>query len=211
MNLKIFSVVLGCMSMVGMANATTLVPDSCFSCQAKTVKSEFLTCIEACIKPSKMLNRDEELISKAQSSGWMVSYERNQLTSGEEFYVMKNSENSLYYNGHNQRPLLMFMYDQTKQTKAMVIDVGSLHVRARDGIGTGFRIRIDKNPPTMIYGNVIWNGRGFIFKDLPASVLNQLRSGSSFLMDFALDYHGTEHFEWNLNGSNAAISLVYGH
>ena len=125
-------------------------------------------------------------MSKIQSSGWILSYEQNRMTDGDEFYVIKYSENSIYYYGQEQRPLLMFMKDQTKLTKAMVIDVGPLDVRARDGVGTGFRVRIDKNSPTMIYGNVIWNGRGIIFKDLPRKVLNQLRSGSSLVMELEI-------------------------
>ena len=211
MKLKSFSTALGCVLMVGIANAATTVPEACFSCQGKTVKSEFLSCISTCINQTNGSAEDESLISKIQSFGWIVSHEQNRMSDGDEFYVMKYSENSLYYNGQNQRPLLMFMRDQTKLTKAMVIDMGWLDVRARDGVGTGFRIRVDKNPSTMIYGNVIWNGRGIIFKDLPKNVLNQLRLGSSLVMEFEVTYQGTHHFEWNLNGSNAAISLVYGH
>ena len=210
MKLRTFVAVLGSVLMVGMANAATTVPEACFLCQGKTIKSDFLSCISTCINQSSESTSEGSLMSKIQSSGWILSYEQKRMTDGDEFYVMKYSENSIYYHGQEQRPLLMFMKDQTKLTKAMVIDVGPLDVRARDGVGTGFRVRIDKNSPTMIYGNVIWNGRGIIFKDLPRKVLNQLRSGSSLVMELEVAHHGTHHFEWNLDGSNAAISLIYG-
>ena len=198
---------------LGTSLAMAAVPESCFVCQPQTNKEAFLKCIDQCLKvplPVSNVNLDDKaLMKKIEAQGWIVNIKKDEMTDAELIFVAKSSENAIQYITSNERPLLIFMKNQTKNVQGMLMDMRKIHLMPTLEKHP-YTVRVDKNPAVSLGGDLIWQGTGIGFGDLSNDLLKQIRTGQTMLMRVETMGVGTHTLKWKLDGINDVLTLIYG-